>query len=152
MVLFLITQAAAQQGDYTIFNTVLVQGMLNFKWTSYGAVIFSFKTLIFCLQLLIASLFSYFGVRTITLPLADLPRSARGVIVLFTCPLAAGGSLLMLLYNIKQLVLDGCACALSRRTAASRLTDTSLRASRTAGAHSFSASPGSRSSCSPTRA
>ena len=54
-------QAAANQEDYTIFDSMIVQGMLQWKWESFAATIFHVEFTIFMIHLLFVCTFSYFS-------------------------------------------------------------------------------------------
>ena len=51
-------QAAANQDDYSIFDTMLVQGVLQFKWQSYAAKIFNTEFSVFIVHLAVVCVFS----------------------------------------------------------------------------------------------
>ena len=60
-------QAAANQEDYTIFDSMIVQGMLQWKWESFAATIFHVEFTIFMIHLLFVCTFSYFSSLTMSM-------------------------------------------------------------------------------------
>jgi hypothetical protein len=105
--LFLISQAAVNQVDFTIFNSVLVQGMLQWKWESYAESIFFAEFTLFMMHLLFVCVFSYFSSLTAAYELEELVHETSGLIVIGTFPFALIGSLFFMSLEIRQLLLDG---------------------------------------------
>ena len=61
--LYLISQAARSRHDFTVFDSMLVKAMLQYKWEAYADVIFRTQFFAASLHLCVVSLFSFIGVR-----------------------------------------------------------------------------------------
>ena len=97
--LCLVVRAAADLEDFTIFDSLVVKGMVQFKWDSYGASIFQAKFSLDVAHLLCFSVFAFTAVQR--------DRSTWAVITYLFASLSSIGSSSFLILEIRQLLLDG---------------------------------------------
>ena len=97
--LCLIVRAASNIEDFTIFDALVVKGILQFKWDNYGAAIFQTTFVLDAVHLLCFSVFAYMGVQH---SLETWPTT-----IVVTGALSVIGSAFSLTLEIRQLLLDG---------------------------------------------
>ena len=97
--LCLVVKAASALEDFTIFDSLLVKGMLQFKWDSYGASIFHAAFSLDVAHLLCFSVFAFTAVQR--------DRSTWAVIIYLFASLSSIGSSSFLILEMRQLLLDG---------------------------------------------
>jgi hypothetical protein len=95
--LYLISRAAMNQDDFTVFNSLVVTGCLQFKWESYAAVVFRAICAVEVMHLFFVCLFSYMSVR--------YPASTVWLVAVGCITFAS--SLLFLAFESRQLLVDG---------------------------------------------
>ena len=105
--LCLVVRAASKQEDFTIFDSLVVKGMLQFKWDNYGAMIFQSKFTMDTVHLLCFSVFSFTGVQYEHSNWLNMLNSSHGVTIACAGILTLLGSTVFLVLEIRQLLMDG---------------------------------------------
>ena len=104
--LCLIARAASNQDEFTVFESLIVKAMLQFKWNAYAETIFKCKYFLDVLLLLCFTVFSYTAAQIDDMSSLNL-RTGESWIAICSGLFAFIGGSTFLFFEIRQLLIDG---------------------------------------------